>query len=225
MQLCYYHVFYLVAKPAYHMCKNDVDWAPSINLSYNKLGPERSESVQEWDQRAENRKRRREEVEQDRQDDAIAEEIAAVIDNQEWDDGLWDKETQTKHTGNLVVDFFGEDDFTSDDEKVKYYTGLPNGELLREVFKLVVPFPGTKREYYWKSFIAVMMKLRLNLGLQDMAYRLQVPLSTMTRRYHEMLQMLYIRLKFLIMWPECDNLRKTMPLCFRAVYGVKVVDI
>ena len=107
----------------------------------------------------------------------------------------------------------------------KYYTGLPNGELLREVFKPVVPFPGTKREYYWKSFITTMMKLRLNLGLQDLEYRLRVPLSTMTRKYHEMLQMLYIRLKFLIMWPERDNLRKTMPLCFHAVYGVKVVAI
>ena len=153
MQLRYYHVFYLVAKPAYHMCKNDVDWAPSTpwsqqgvegaqcnahtlrlgplhtltslwplpHLGHNKLGPERSESVQERDQRAESRKRRREEVEQGRQDDAIAEEIAAVIDNQEWDDGLWDKETQTKHTGNLVVDFFDEDDFTSDDEKILYW--------------------------------------------------------------------------------------------------------
>jgi len=69
----------------------------------------------------------------------------------------------------VVIDFFNEDDFTSDSDKVKYYTGLPSGELLKEVFKLVVPFPGTKREY-WKSFIATMMKLRLNLGLQDLAY-------------------------------------------------------
>ena len=132
------------------------------------------------------------------------------------------KETQTE---TVVIDFFDEEDFTSDDDKVKYYTGLPSAELLKEVFKLVVPFPGTKREYYWKSFIATMMKLRLNLGLQDLAYRLRVHLSTMVRRYHEMLHMLYTRLKFLITWPERENLRKTMPLCFRAVYGVKVVAI
>ena len=46
-----------------------------------------------------------------------------MIDNQEWDDGLWDKETQTKHTGNLVIDFFDEDDFTNDVERMKYVTG------------------------------------------------------------------------------------------------------
>ena len=72
------------------------------------------------------------------------------------------------------------------------YTGLPNGELLMEVFKLVVPFPGNKEEWYWKSFISTLMKLRLNCGLQDLAYRLQVSLSTMTRRYQEMIDMMYV---------------------------------
>lgn len=79
--------------------------------------------------------------------------------------------------------FFYEDDFICDNENVKYYTGLPSGDLLREVFKLVVPFPGAKRMYYWKSFIAMMMKLRLNLGLQDLAYRLRFSMSTMMQRY------------------------------------------
>ena len=78
-----------------------------------------------------------------------------------------------------MIDFFDKEDFSSDDDKVKYYTGLPNGELLKEVLKLVVPFPGTKKEYYWKLFTATMMKLRLNLGLQDLAYRLRLALSTM----------------------------------------------
>ena len=126
---------------------------------------------------------------------------------------------------NWWLIFFNEEELIKDNQKVKYYTGLPNGELLMEVFKLVVPFPGNKREYYWKSFVSTLMKLRLNCGLQDLAYRLQVSLNTMTRRYQEMIDMLHIRLNFLVVWPKRDNLRKTMPLCFRAVYGVKVVAI
>ena len=163
------------------MFKNDVDWAPSLHLGHDKLGP-RSESHQERDRRSEARKRKREEVEQETQDALFAADMV-IVNDQEWDEGMWDKETQTVYAGELVVDFFDEDEFVKDKQKVKYYTGLPNRELLMEVFKLVVPFPGTKREYYWKSFVSQLMKLRLNCGLQDLEYRLRVSLSTMTRRY------------------------------------------
>ena len=204
------------------MFKNDVDWAPSLHLGHDKLEPGRSESQQERDRRAETRKRKREETEQEIMDTTDMDgENGLGID----DDGMWNKETQTVSTGKLVIDFFDEEEFIKDDQKVKYYTGLSNGELLMEVFKLVVPFPGNKKEYFWKSFISTLMKLRINCGLQDLAYRLQVSLSTMAQRYQEMINMLYVRLNFLILWPEREVLRKTIPLCFRAVYGTKVVAI
>jgi len=176
-------------------------WAPSLSLGHNKLGTGKGESAQERDERAQSRKRRRQEADQRRQDEI---QVTVNTDNadQEQDEqskSSCSKEPQTEQMGDLVIDLFDEDDFTSDDEKVKYYTGLPSRELRREVFKLVVPFPGTKRMYYWQSFIATMMKLRLNLRLQDLTYRLRLSLSTMLRRYHEMLQILYVRLKFLIM--------------------------
>ena len=169
-------------------------------------------------------KERGEELEQEIQD-ALVDAKVEVVNDQDWDDGLWDKEVQTECTGELVGDFFNQEELIKNDQKVKYYTGLPNGELLMEVFKLVVPFPGSKEEWYWKSFISTSMKLRLNCGLQDLAYRLQVSLSTVTQRYQEMIDMMYVRLSFLIFWPERVNLIKTMPLCFRPVYGVKVVAI
>ena len=205
------------------MFKNDVDWSPTLHLGHQKLAV-RSVSHDERDKRAETRKRKREELEQEIQD-ALVDTNVEVVNDQDWDDGLWDKEVQTECTGELVGDFFDQEEFIKNDQKVKYYTGLPNRELLMEVFKLVVPFPGNKEEWYWKSFISTLMKLRLNCGLQDLAYRLQVSLSTMTRRYQEMIDMMYVRLNFLIFWPERENLIKTMPLCFRPVYGVKVVAI
>jgi len=55
----------LVGKPAYHMYKNNVDWAPSVNLGHNKLRTGKSESAQEWDKRAGRRKRKRQEAEQE----------------------------------------------------------------------------------------------------------------------------------------------------------------
>ena len=129
---------------------------------------------------------------------------------------------QTENNG-----FFSETEFLSDKVKVHYYTGLPNAEVLQSTFEFVVAFyaKGEKRSYYWGSFLIVLIKLRLNLGFQDLAFRMDVSLATISRRFHEMLDMMNIRLKFLIQWPEREQLRKTMPMCFCAVYGTKVVAI
>ena len=54
---------------------------------------------------------------------------------------------------------------------------------------------------------------------------MDVSLATIARRFHEMLDMMDIRLKFLVQWPEREQLRKTMPMCFCAVNGTKVVAI
>ena len=119
-----------------------MDWAPSLHLGHNKVCPGRSESQQERDRRADARKRKREEMEQEIQDEVFTADMD--VGNDEIDDGTWDKETQTMSTGELVVDFFDEQEFVKDDQKVKYYTGLPKGELLMEVFKLVIPFPANR---------------------------------------------------------------------------------
>ena len=71
------------------MFKNNVDWAPSLHFSHDKLGPGRSESQQERDRRAETRKRKREETEQEMMDTTDMD----VGNDLEIDDGMWDKET------------------------------------------------------------------------------------------------------------------------------------
>ncbi|XP_065907590.1 uncharacterized protein [Dysidea avara] len=124
--------------------------------------------------------------------------------------------------------FFCENNIMSDDAKVQYYTGLATSLLLLKTFELVMgSFAlGDKRSYYWRSFMIVLMKLRLNLGLQDIAYRLGICTSTVSRRrFHEMLDIMSCRLEWLIKWPEREELWKTMPSCFRATYGTKVVAV
>ena len=59
-----------------------------------------------------------------------------------------------------------------------------------------IPFPGYNREY-WKSYLVTLMKLRLNLGYQDLAYHFGVPISTLSRRFQGMLDIVAIRLDFL----------------------------
>jgi len=100
--------------------------------------------------------------------------------------------------------FFCETNFTSDDAKVHYYTGLATRLLLLRTFELVMGSlaHGDKRSYYWRSFMIVLMKLRLNLGLQDIAYRLGICTSTVGRHFHEMLDIMSCHLEWLIKWPE-----------------------
>ena len=115
----------------------------------------------------------------------------------------------------------------SDDAKVHYYTGFTNRDLLRLTFEFVMKkfTDGEKRSYCWRSFIIVLLKLRLNLGLQDIAFRLNVSLATVSRLFHETLDIMVTRLEWLIKWPAREELWKTTPNCFRACYGTKVVAI
>ena len=71
----------------------------------------------------------------------------------------------------------------------------------------------------------VLINLRLNLSFQDLAFRMDVSLATITRRFHKMLDVMNIRFKFQVQWPEREQLCKIMPMCFHTVYGTNVVAI
>ena len=113
--------------------------------------------------------------------------------------------------------------FLSDDAKVHYYTGLTKCALLLSTFEVVMkPFcNGEKRAFYWRSFLLVLLKLRFNLGLQDIAYRLNILLASVSHLFHTTLDILMVRLEWLIKWPEREQLWKTVPICFHACMELK----
>ena len=120
---------------------------------------------------------------------------------------------------------FSEKYFVNDDY-VKFYTGLPDYHVLHTIFKHVngkhlVVEPQCKLTSF-QEFVAVLVKLRLNCPFQDLAYRLNVSLSTMSRIFHRWLNTLDDRLHPLIIWPDCDTLKATMPKCFQLSFGTKV---
>ena len=94
-------------------------------------------------------------------------------------------------------DFFSETRFSSDDAKVHYYIGLPSAKMLKLVFEFVLGSfsSGENRAFYWKSLVIVLLKLKLNLGFQDIAYRLGVSVSTVSWRFHETLDLMTTRLE------------------------------
>ena len=64
----------------------------------------------------------------------------------------------------------------------------------------------------------VLVKLRLDLHFQDMAYRFGVSLGKVTNIFHEWLEIMSMRLKFLIMWPSREIVSENMPQVLKDLY-------
>ena len=118
-------------------------------------------------------------------------------------------------------------DFFDSDDKVQFYTGLPSNEILMVVFEHVSPFVSRKSVSLdrFQEFVMVLMKLRLNVPLQDLAYRFKVSQSTVSRIFSSWLLVMDDRLSPLLSWPDREQLWATMPQCFMYSFGRKVTVV
>lgn len=121
-----------------------------------------------------------------------------------------------------------EESFKNDDSKVCYYTGLPCFATLITIFNFVAPYisvTGRTTLPKFKEFLMILMKLRLNLYDQDLAYRFRINQSTVSRKTTKWIETMFVRLQPLIRWPGREELLKTMPLSFKANFKQCVVVI
>ncbi|XP_065671652.1 uncharacterized protein LOC136089529 [Hydra vulgaris] len=115
-----------------------------------------------------------------------------------------------------------------DKKKVQFYTGLPDIHVFKHVFNLIenyVPANNASTMTKLQEFCIVLMKLRLNLLEQDIAYRFGISKPTVSRIFEKWLLVMARRLSFLIKWPERDILRRTMLTCFREFFPKCIVII
>ena len=118
-----------------------------------------------------------------------------------------------------------QESFMENDAKVKYYTGLPNFATLMALFNFLSPcieIGNRSVLSLFQQLIIVLLKLCLNVGDQDIAYRFCVNQSTISRCFNKWIDAMYVRLKPLIKWPGRDELMKTMPMDFRKC--VTIID-
>ena len=120
-----------------------------------------------------------------------------------------------------------EEAFKNDDEKVKYYTGLPTFAVLMTLFQFTQPFIPNSRTAMSKfqQCILVLARLRLNLAVSDLAYRFNISKATVSRTINSMVDAMFIRWQPLVKWPDHENLKRAMPLEFKATFGTKVAVI
>ena len=130
---------------------------------------------------------------------------------------------------NVVVDrTLSEESFVNDDAKVSFYSGLPSFLVLMAVFNLVAKHVHSSYRNsltQFEEFIMTLMRFRLNLPTQDLAYRFNVSQATASRVCSKWTDVLFCKLKCFVMWPDRESLRKTMPLDFIDAFGNHVAVI
>ena len=116
--------------------------------------------------------------------------------------------------------------FENSDKKVLYYTGLSTWELLHKLYLYIKPHLKMHSVLSpFQQLLVTLMRLRLNLCGQDLGYRFRVHGSTISRIFIHVLEVLYVKLKPLIIWPDRDSLKKTMPMVFRKHYPRCIIII
>ncbi|XP_068185515.1 uncharacterized protein [Antennarius striatus] len=112
-----------------------------------------------------------------------------------------------------------ESSLRNDAEKVKFYTGLPNYFVLETVMWLLVPHMDAMKNVKLTKFqqlLLTLMRLRLDLRNQDLAYRFGVKVGTVTRTVHQMVGIMSATLvPTAVFWPSRAELRKNLPAALR----------
>ena len=122
---------------------------------------------------------------------------------------------------NRKVIEFEEEYFRNSDDKVLFYTGLPSYEILNFVFELVSLSVSRRCQ----EFVMVLIKLRLDVPLQDLAYRFNISVPTVSRTFQSWLMTVDIRLSPFVHWPDRESLIRTMPQYFKFSFGTKTTVI
>ena len=115
---------------------------------------------------------------------------------------------------------------TKEDKKLmNFYTGLPNNKLFLWVLSLLDEkiFNSSKLSKE-EHLLLVLMKLKLGLLHTDLAFRFGLELYDVSRIYSKWVKALSRAMKFLIIWPDRQALRKNLPRCLRITRTLCIID-
>ncbi|XP_053733341.1 uncharacterized protein LOC128766029 [Synchiropus splendidus] len=115
-----------------------------------------------------------------------------------------------------------ENSLKNDAEKVKFYTGLPNFFVLETVMWLLAPHMDSVKNMKLSKFqqlLLTLMRLRLDLRNQDLAYRFGVKVGVITKTVHRMVNIMSSTLvPTAVFWPSRAELRKNLPSALKDSY-------
>ena len=111
------------------------------------------------------------------------------------------------------------------DECTKFYTGLSSWSIFNHLVTFLCTVCPTLTSIQSKlspfdSLLLTLMRLQLNLCMEYLAYRFNIGSSTASDIFSRYIDLMYIRLKFLIKWPSQDVCRANMPQDFKDLYSL-----
>ena len=111
----------------------------------------------------------------------------------------------------------------NDDAKTRFYTGLPSYRVFTEIFELLNPLMKTQgsanKVALMDEYFLTLIKLRLGLTNQDLAYRMSTTESCVSRIFHRWIDVMHNELKQLIIWPDKETLQANLPNCFKGKFA------
>ena len=112
-----------------------------------------------------------------------------------------------------------EDGFRDDNDKVRFFTGIPSFVIMTTVFAMVIPFVKASRKL--SPFqMCLLTCMRMNLSIQFLGYLFGVSSSSVSRTFYDVLTVRHTRLvPLLILWPERDILKMSMPMSFGSKFS------
>ena len=115
--------------------------------------------------------------------------------------------------------------FNENDEKVLFYTDLANFKVLWYFFFPVVGENNRAVLSPFQEMVLTLMRLRLNLTMNNFSYRFNISRSTTSSVVLKWTNVIFVRLRPLIMWPGREEIISTTPISFRQYLKTKVAVI
>ena len=114
---------------------------------------------------------------------------------------------------------FGVATIQGDDKATKFYTGLTSYGVFLHVFMFLSPFVKSSRSLALdEELFLTLTKLRLNLLLEDLARRYSISVGVTSNIFQKWLEVMFVRLQFLITWPSREVNSSNMPPLFKQFY-------
>lgn len=106
--------------------------------------------------------------------------------------------------------------------RTKFFTGVPNyNAFLWLVTYLSSALPQSSTLSPGDVLLLILMKLRLNLKMQDLGYRFGISVSRVSQIIQAGLPQIAEKLLFLVRWPDREEIIRTLPNVFKSSYRFK----